>query len=60
MRGISDFGLWICAGLYLSIGIFGVFFLGMQPNPATSSASTADGYGIVRVAVQTQPQIARP
>jgi hypothetical protein len=45
MRSFPELGIWTCAGLYIAIGVIGVFFLGTQPN----TVNAADGYGIVRV-----------
>jgi hypothetical protein len=45
MRSFPEFGIWTCAGLYIAIGVIGVFLLSAQPNTVTAT----DGYGIVRI-----------
>jgi hypothetical protein len=56
MRSFPEFGIWTCAGLYIAIGVIGVFCLGAKPN----TVSSTDGYGIVQVSAQAAPQGAAP
>ena len=49
MRGVTPLGLWTSAGLYIAIGVIGVVWFSGQPQ----SASSTDGYGVIRVAAQS-------
>jgi hypothetical protein len=56
MRSFPEFGIWTCAGLYMAIGVIGVFLLGAQPN----TVSSTDGYGVIRVTAEAAPQGTHP
>ena len=48
VNSLTRFGFWTCAAVYAAIGVIGVFFLGTQPN----IASSAEGYGTIRLLAQ--------
>jgi hypothetical protein len=51
MRNISYFGLCLAAVFYAAVGVFGLcFFLSAQPDMQSST----DGYGVFRVALQSE------
>jgi putative copper export protein len=50
MRNFSFFGICASAVLYAAIGVIGVCFLSTQP----SMQSVTDGYGVFRVAIQSE------
>jgi hypothetical protein len=56
MRGVSQFGLWTCAGLYIAIGVIGVVLFSAQ----SPSADTTAGYGIAPVTIATSPSDTHP
>jgi len=56
MRSFPEFGIWTCAGLYIAIGLLGVFFIGAQPNTVVST----DGYGTIHVTTDTASRGAHP
>jgi hypothetical protein len=47
MRGVTQFGLWTSAGLYIAIGVIGVVLFSVQSPTVT----TTDGYGIAPVVI---------
>jgi len=50
MRNSSFFGICVGAVLYAAIGVIGLCLLSTQPN----LQSATDGYGVFRVAIQSQ------
>ena len=50
MRNSSFFGICVGAVLYAAIGVIGLCLLSAQPN----LQSATDGYGVFRVAIQSQ------
>jgi|HubBroStandDraft_4_1064222.scaffolds.fasta_scaffold622562_2 hypothetical protein len=50
MPKLSYFGICVGAALYAAIGVIGFCFLSTQP----SMESATDGYGVFRVAMQSE------
>jgi hypothetical protein len=47
MRGVTQFGLWTSAGLYIAIGVIGVVLFSVQ----SPTVATTDGYGVAPVVI---------
>ena len=56
MRGVTQFGLWTSAGLYIAIGVIGVVLFGVQ----SPTVNTTDGYGIAQDVIATSSPAIHP
>jgi hypothetical protein len=55
MQGLTAFGLWTSAGLYIAIGVIGVVLFSVQ-----SPSVNTDGYGTAPVVLATSSSTIHP